>query len=88
LYRYGCTDNDCRGQAPRNVVWVTPVADADIYVDYKNAGANLTLFSRKALTSTKITDPIDKDMSGAIIFAVEPGSGIGGRSVASKCMKN
>lgn len=72
---YGCTDNNCYGQKDRSVVWVTPTADADIYVDYNNTGANYTIFPRKALSSTKFTDTADTDMSGATIFATKPGSG-------------
>ena len=82
--RYGCTNNNCSTYEPRNVVWITPIADADIYVDFKNQGSNLTVYPRKALSSTKITDPYDKDMSGAIIFATEPNSTASGRSVPSK----
>jgi hypothetical protein len=52
--------------------------DADLYVDYKNSG-NTTKMSVKRLQSVKITDPIDKDMSGAMIFAT-----VAGGTVASK----
>ena len=78
---FGCTNNNCKGKVDRSVVWLSPVADADIYIDYGNTGANQVKTSLKALQSTKIRDPTDNDMSGAMIFAVVPGSGKDGSPV-------
>jgi uncharacterized repeat protein (TIGR01451 family) len=76
----GCTDNNCFGNQPRSVVWVTPTADADIYIDYDNSGANFGVFPRKKLTSSKFIDQ-DHDMSGAFLFATVPGTGPTGPGV-------
>jgi uncharacterized repeat protein (TIGR01451 family) len=76
----GCTNNNCFGNQPRSVVWVTPTADADIYIDYDNSGANFGVFSRKKLTSSKFVDK-DHDMSGAFLFATLPKSGPTGPGV-------
>lgn len=76
----GCTDNNCYGFQPRSVVWVTPTADADIYIDYDNSGANFGIFPRKKLTSSKFVDK-DHDMSGAFLFATVPNSGPAGPGV-------
>ena len=79
---YGCTDNRCYGHEDRSVVWVTPVADADIYVDYNNTGTDYAVFShKKALSSTRFTDSFDTDMSGAVLFATEQDSGPSGPPV-------
>jgi hypothetical protein len=67
---YGCTNNNCQGHADRSVVWLSPVDDADIYVDFKNTGVNQKMYKADALQSIKITDS-DQDMSGATIFAVK-----------------
>jgi uncharacterized repeat protein (TIGR01451 family) len=80
LHRYACTNNNCYGEKDRSVIWVTPVEDADIYIDYDNDGLGLAVFPRKALTSSKFVD-IDQDMSGALIFATKSGTGIGGPPV-------
>jgi hypothetical protein len=50
----------------------SPVADADVYIDYYNTGNNQKMISVDALQSVKITDD-DQDMSGAVIFAVKRG---------------
>lgn len=78
--RYACTNNNCFGQKDRSVVWVTPVADCDIYIDYNNTGGDYAVFPRKALTSSKFVDK-DQDMSGALLFATLPGSGPTGKQV-------
>ncbi|MGK7882951.1 MAG: hypothetical protein AB4060_23045, partial [Crocosphaera sp.] len=55
-----------------SIVWATPVADADIFVDLDGDGiVDQTFDNVGALESIKITDPIDKDMTGAIIFATD-----------------
>jgi uncharacterized repeat protein (TIGR01451 family) len=59
----------------------SPVADADIYVDFDNKGFNRTMFSVKAMESIRVRDPRDKDMSGASIFAVQSGTGLSGPPV-------
>lgn len=78
---YGCTDKKCYGQKDRSVVWVAPSANADIYVDLSNTGKPDGFISLRALQSVKITDPHDDDMSGALIYAVEPGTGPNGPGV-------
>lgn len=77
---YGCTDNQCYGKGDRSMVWVTPIEDADIYIDYTNSGVNPTKFEAKRLTSNKYVDE-DNDMSGAVIYAVKPGTGEPGTGV-------
>jgi uncharacterized repeat protein (TIGR01451 family) len=59
----------------RSKVWVSPVANADIYVDYQNRGTADRKISLKALQSVKIADPNDQDMSGSVIWATLPDSG-------------
>jgi uncharacterized repeat protein (TIGR01451 family) len=59
----------------------SPVEDADVYVDFTNKGFNMTKFSMKALQSIRVSDPKDKDMSGASIFAVKNGTGVDGPPV-------
>jgi uncharacterized repeat protein (TIGR01451 family) len=59
----------------------SPVEDADIYIDYQNKGFNISKFPVKALQSIRVSDPVDKDMSGASIFAVKNGTGIEGPPV-------
>lgn len=72
---YGCTANDCQGRTERSTVWICPVADADVYVDYQNTGSGYTKIPLKKLQSRMLRDTKDHDMSGAIIFATQPGSG-------------
>ena len=69
---YGCTNNKCNSKGERSVVWVTPVEDATIYVDYDNDGSNVKAISAKALESVMLTDD-DEDMSGAVIWAAKGG---------------
>jgi len=75
---YGNTSNDPT-VASRSVVWVTPVADATINIDFNGDGSVDNTVSATALSSTKILDDSsvysgaenDQDMSGAIIFATD-----------------
>ena len=61
----------------RSVVWVTPVADATIYIDFDGDGNVDNTVSMTALQSIKIVDETmfysgaenDEDMSGALIYA-------------------
>jgi hypothetical protein len=80
---YGCTNNDCEGVAPRSVVWISAMEDADVYVDYNNTGKDQQKFSIKKLEGIKIADVKDRrnDMSGALIFATKPGTGVNGTQV-------
>jgi hypothetical protein len=68
---YGCTGGDCGSHgASRSVVWITPVEDADIYVDYDNDGIpDKVVTDAKRLSSNLFADSSDDDMTGAIIFA-------------------
>ena len=56
----------------RSVVWVTPLEEADIFVDFGD-GNGLQLFKQNAdaLSSVKIEDTSDNDMSGARIIALD-----------------
>ena len=62
------------------LLYFSPVEDADIYVDYKNDGTSV-IFKTKALASIRVSDPVDKDMTGASIFAVRPNTGKEGQPV-------
>jgi hypothetical protein len=74
---YGCTDNLCDSSGVRSVVWITPVEDADLYIDFNNDGTvDEKRLNVKALTNNIIADPKDKDMSGAFIHATQPGTGV------------
>ena len=70
---------------PRSVVWITPVENADLYIDYQNSGNITKLANIARLQSVKIFDPVDNDMSGAMIFATVKGGNITSRPVNSKC---
>jgi len=52
-------------------------------VDYNNTGVPSTyaVFPTNQLISMRFTDPIDTDMSGAVIFATQPGTGWAGPPV-------
>jgi uncharacterized repeat protein (TIGR01451 family) len=84
---FGCTGNSCGTESfnngeTRSVVWVTPVEQADIYVDYNNDGTvDKTYPAVDFLQSQIVHDDGDKDMSGAIIFATKPNTGPEGPSV-------
>lgn len=60
---YGCTNNNCYGQEDRNVVWVSPIQDADIYLDLDNRGTNYQITQLDAMESHKFRDEGDHDMS-------------------------
>ena len=73
---YGCTDNVCDSRGVRSVVWITPVTDCDLYIDYNNDGTvDERRLAVKALSTNIISDPRDRDMSGAFIFATATGTG-------------
>jgi uncharacterized repeat protein (TIGR01451 family) len=72
---YGCTNNLCGNEKVRNVVWLSPVADCDLYIDFQNTGSPQGPFPVLELRSYKIQDTNDKDMSGALIFATRTGTG-------------
>lgn len=60
---YGCTDNDCSGLADaRSAVWVSPLDDADFYIDYTNSGKPQEVETVNVRESKKLTDPFDNDM--------------------------
>jgi uncharacterized repeat protein (TIGR01451 family) len=72
---YGCTGNVCpSGSIERSVVWVTPVEDAWVQVDYNNDGVIDNSTFCKALSSTIFRDPRDKDLSGARFFGTKTNS--------------
>lgn len=83
---YGCTQNECDyfGMThARSVVWVAALTDASVYVDYENDDSWDEVHEISFLESVRISDPNgDKDLSGAIIWAVEPGTGPNGPQVA------
>lgn len=82
---YGCTQNQCdfagRGYS-RSIVWVSPISDATVYVDYQNDGIVDNSYDVDYLDSQIIDDVIDTDLSGAVIWATERGSGETGPQVA------
>jgi uncharacterized repeat protein (TIGR01451 family) len=83
---FGCTNNEClqesyNDQETRSVVWVSPVEDADFYVDYQNDGVVDSTYQVNYLDSQLIHDETDKDMSGAVIFATRKDSGPTGTQV-------
>jgi uncharacterized repeat protein (TIGR01451 family) len=84
---FGCTGNSCGTESfnngeTRSVVWVTPVEQADIYVDYNNDGTVDKMYKAVDFLQSQIVhDEGDKDMSGAIIFATKPNTGPEGPSV-------
>jgi uncharacterized repeat protein (TIGR01451 family) len=83
---FGCTDNKClkesyNNKLTRSVVWVSPIEDADIYVDYQNDGIVDATYKVDYLNSQVIQDSTDKDMSGAVIFSTRRGSGPTGPQV-------
>lgn len=61
---YGCTNNNCEGKTERSAVWLSPVADADFWVDYQNSGdpSQYEKVFVKALGSTMVRDTGDHDM--------------------------
>jgi uncharacterized repeat protein (TIGR01451 family) len=68
---YGNTQNNPNFNS-YSVVWVTPVADADIFVDFDGDGVvDQTFDNISALQGIKIIDPTDQDMTGALIYATD-----------------
>jgi uncharacterized repeat protein (TIGR01451 family) len=68
----GTTDNLVSGPS-RSVVWVTPTINTDIHVDRNNDGiVDQTFANVNPLQSIKITDPTDNNMTGAVIFTMNP----------------
>ncbi|ELS00185.1 hypothetical protein, partial [Gloeocapsa sp. PCC 73106] len=68
---YGNATNDAMIPT-RSPVWITPVADADIFVDFDGNGiVDQTFDNVPALSSIIISDPTDNDMTGAFIFATD-----------------
>ena len=80
---YGCEGNDCDGTrteskhagtgesdlVARSVIWVTPVRAATFHVDFDNNGIIDATYSAAKYESIRISDPNDKDMTGAMIWA-------------------
>lgn len=55
-----------------SVVWVTTNEDATIYVDYSGVGDNVDFsVNISRLESFTLTDLVDNDLSGAVIWATE-----------------
>jgi uncharacterized repeat protein (TIGR01451 family) len=78
---YGCTGKVCvGGQGSRSVVWITPTANADLYIDYNNDGVVDSQVAANYLSSTRITDT-DNDMTGAMIWATVRNTGPFGTAV-------
>lgn len=78
---FGCTNNDCtlRGEEleARSAVWVAPMEDATIHIDYNNDGTATTTMELKRLQSWKFRDTdAAQDMSGAVIWATKMVDGI------------
>ena len=69
---YGCTANVCstfNNLNPRSVVYVSPVEDATLYIDYDNDYTPDRTVSVTRLSSTRIVDMSDTDMTGATVYA-------------------
>jgi hypothetical protein len=65
-----CIDKDIKfNAAERSVVWVTPMSETKIFVDYDGDGIVDDVFDVGALESLRLVDTKsnDFDMSGAII---------------------
>jgi len=71
---FGCTDNECDRRGERSIVWVMPVNDAEIWIDYENDGTPDKHITSDGLQSHMLTDDNDEDMSGAVIWATTLGS--------------
>jgi len=72
---WGCVDNDCGPEHARSVIWITPSVDADIYIDFDGDGTAdgaYTPMFLNALQAITVVDN-DKDMTGAVIWATQPG---------------
>uniref|UniRef100_A0A7S3LJI9 VWFD domain-containing protein n=1 Tax=Amphora coffeiformis TaxID=265554 RepID=A0A7S3LJI9_9STRA len=78
-WAYGCTDNDCADSTknvgmsndhddPRTVVWVAPLEACTFEVDFDGDGNIDYSFSAGKWESVTISDPIDDDMTGAMIY--------------------
>ncbi|KAI2514176.1 protein of unknown function DUF11 [Fragilaria crotonensis] len=70
----GCLTNNNQGKKKeRSVVWVTPIADSYIYVDFDGDGVFDFNQRVTALNSLRLTDTKenDNDMTGAIIASVD-----------------
>lgn len=77
-FSYGCKDpSNCPVDSavghPPSPVWLTPVAAADILIDYDSDGViDETIANVSPLEGIFISDSADWDMSGATISAVSP----------------
>ena len=59
----------------QNPVWVTPTKNACIFVDFDGPDSNLRDVKHiyvEALEQLLVTDCVDNDMTGAVIYATEP----------------
>jgi uncharacterized repeat protein (TIGR01451 family) len=74
---YGCTYDQCNPQTHKvmSFVWIAPVSDATIFVDYNNNGTVDKTYDLNYMNSLVLEDSTTTDMSGALIFATQQGSG-------------
>ena len=82
---YGSTNKKCCGQKDRSVVWIASSAEAGVYVDLSNSSNSRkqhVMVHLDALYSVRVSEQFDDDMSAALIYAVQPGSGPSGPGVA------
>ena len=59
----------------QNPVWVTPTKNACIFVDFDGPDSNARVVKHiyvEALDQLIVTDCVDNDMTGAVIYATEP----------------
>ena len=72
-FGYGNTSQLTGGNSfeSRSLTFVTPLENATINVDFDGDGTVDKTISAKALESVTITDPTDKNMTGAMIFATD-----------------
>ena len=67
---YACTANTCTDTVEQpSPIWVTPVEDATISVDYDSDGIIDAAYNVTRLDQLLVTDAGDQDMSGASIYA-------------------
>lgn len=73
-----CREANCQGQPSTSCLWITPDADADIVIDRRHIGSGYDIVEAKELESVELQM---EELSGAIVFATEKGSGVGGFGV-------
>lgn len=72
---FGCTNNNCpSNEVARSPIWIAPIDDAFVFIDYTNSGnaSRYDVRRVKQYQSIRIrSNNTKKDMSGALIFATK-----------------